>query len=96
MHVLRDQQIEAAGQREDAAARAARLQLVLDPALIVELHEIVGVDHVGRPGVEIADDGLLELVGEEIESRPAMRRAADHDIGEAAQARAADTARRGR
>ena len=56
VHVLRDEQIEAAGQREDAAARAARFELVLDPALIVELDEIVRMHHVRGPGVEIADD----------------------------------------
>ncbi len=86
VHVLRHQQVEAAGQREDAAARLARLELVLDPALIVEIDEAVRLLAIAGPGIEIADDRLLVAVGEEIEARPAMRRAADHHIGEAAQA----------
>ena len=59
MHVARDQQLEAAGQREDAAARAAAFLRVAGAALIVELDEIgADVTSICRPAVEIAGDGM--------------------------------------
>ncbi|MEJ0042659.1 MAG: hypothetical protein WDM81_10780 [Rhizomicrobium sp.] len=86
MHVLRHQQIEIARQLEHPSARLAGLELVLDSPLIVEIDEIVARFLIGRPAVEIADDRLLEPIGEQIEPRPAMGRAADDHVGQAAQA----------
>ena len=39
VHILRDQKLEAAGELEQAAARAAALQVAFDAALVVELDE---------------------------------------------------------
>ena len=87
--------LEAAHELEQPPARAAALQIALDAALIVEL-DLAGLAvDVLRHAVEIAGDRLLGAVEQQIKPRPAMRRAAHHHVGEPAQARAADTARRG-
>jgi len=57
-------------------------------ALIVEFEEAAGVFLGQGPGIEIAGDGTLAHVGEEIEALAGADRAAHDGVGEAHQPQA--------
>jgi hypothetical protein len=86
VHILGNQQHEAARHREHAAAGAARFQLAVHRALVIEFDEIVGRHHRLRPGIQVAGDPAALVVGEKIKRLPAARRPRMHRFHQAPKA----------
>ncbi len=85
MNIARDKQLETAGKRESPAPRAATFGFGAEPAFIIELDEMAGLELHLRPAIEIAGKRAVNRIGQKIKPMVAMNGAADDDIHQSPQ-----------